>query len=48
MIVLLDADDYMDRSVAHILTPHFPAVALPPSLYLSLYATIATIMNISL
>jgi hypothetical protein len=51
MIVLLDADDYMDRGVAHILAPHFPAAAaaaMPSSLSLSLYVTIATIMNISL
>jgi hypothetical protein len=48
MIVRLDADDYMDRGVvAHILTPHFPAAAaaaMPPSLSLSLYMTIATMM----
>jgi hypothetical protein len=47
MIVLLGADDYMDRGVAaHILTPHFPAAAaaMPPSLSLSLYVTIATMM----
>lgn len=50
MIVLLDADDNMDRGVAaHILAPHFPAAAaMPSSLSLSLYVTIATIMNISL
>ena len=45
MIVLLDADGYMDRGVAHILTPHFhSSAAMPPSLSLSLYITIATIM----
>ena len=46
MIVLLDADGYMDRGVAaHILTPHFhSAAAMPPSLSLSLYMIIATIM----
>ena len=48
MIVLLDADGYMDRGVAaHILTPHFhssAAAAMPPSLSLSLYMTIATMM----
>ena len=49
MIVLLDADGYMDRGVAaHILTPHFhsssSAAAMPPSLSLSLYMTIATMM----
>jgi hypothetical protein len=46
MIVLLDADGYMDRDVAHILTPHFhsSAAAMPPSLSLSLYMTIATMM----
>jgi hypothetical protein len=47
MIIRLDADDYMDRGVAHILTPHFPAAAaaaMPPSLSLSLYMTIATMM----
>jgi hypothetical protein len=47
MIVLLDADGYRDRGVAHILTPHFhsaAAAAMPPSLSLSLYMTIATMM----
>jgi hypothetical protein len=47
MIIRLDADDYMDRGVAaHILTPHFhsAAAAMPPSLSLSLYMTIATMM----
>jgi hypothetical protein len=40
--------NYRDRGVAHILTPHFPAaaaaIAMPPSLSLSLYMTIATMM----
>jgi hypothetical protein len=44
MIVLLDADDYMDRGVAHILTPHFPAAAMPLCLSISFYVTIATMM----
>jgi hypothetical protein len=48
MIIRLDADDYMDRGVAHILTPHFPAAAaaaaMPPSLSLSRRMTIATMM----
>ncbi len=49
MIVLLDADHYMDRGAAHILTAHFHAAAtttttMPLSLSISLNMTIATMM----